>query len=53
MVNKRWGGGDFCSSLLGQYFYKPAARPQPPVPGEITVREAATGPYSNHEKESI
>lgn len=27
--------------------------PEMPVPAEITVREAATGPYTNHEQEEI
>lgn len=27
--------------------------PQMPVPAAITVREAATGPYTNHEQEEI
>lgn len=38
------------SGLLPQ-FALPS--PQMPVPAEITVREAATGPYTNHEQEEI
>ena len=43
------------SQLLGQCSFPSLHRPAPemPVPAEIMVREAATGPYPNHEREEI
>lgn len=53
LTSDRAGRGSLLC-LLGQYFFhRPAARPQPPVPAAIKVSEAATGPFSNHEKKFI